>query len=57
MPKSITFFSRGKTPIYVNYVIAHNTTCDPYSGKMRCCTKASAIMQDPFLFIVCRKGI
>ena len=25
MPKSITFFSRGKTPIYVNYVIAHNT--------------------------------
>ena len=24
MPKSITFFSRGKTPIYVNYVIAHN---------------------------------
>ncbi|WP_417093981.1 hypothetical protein, partial [Megasphaera sp.] len=29
MPKSITFFSRGKTPIYVNYVIAHNTRGAP----------------------------
>ena len=29
MPKSITFFSRGKTPIYVNYVIAHNTRGRP----------------------------
>ena len=29
MPKSITFFSRGKTPIYVNYVIAHNNVGDP----------------------------
>ena len=29
MPKSITFFSRGKTPIYVNYVIAHNTVGGP----------------------------
>ena len=37
MPKSITFFSRGKTPIYVNYVIAHNTrgrpTGRPYNEK------------------------
>ena len=31
MPKSITFFSRGKTPIYVNYVIAHNTRGAPVS--------------------------
>jgi hypothetical protein len=29
MPKSITFFSRGKTPIYVNYVIAHNNVGRP----------------------------
>ncbi len=29
MPKSITFFSRGKTPIYVNYVIAHNNAGRP----------------------------
>jgi hypothetical protein len=35
MPKSITFFSRGKTPIYVNYVIAHNNVGDPlgYWGR------------------------
>ena len=32
MPKSITFFSRGKTPIYVNYVIAHNNV-GARSGK------------------------
>ena len=31
MPKSITFFSRGKTPIYVNYVIAHNNLPRPGS--------------------------
>ena len=30
MPKSITFFSRGKTPIYVNYVIAHNNVGAPF---------------------------
>ena len=30
MPKSITFFSRGKTPIYVNYVIAHNNVGRPH---------------------------
>ena len=36
MPKSITFFSRGKTPIYVNYVIAHNTVGRP----MRCHVQA-----------------
>ena len=30
MPKSITFFSRGKTPIYVNYVIAHNNVGHPF---------------------------
>ena len=34
MPKSITFFSRGKTPIYVNYVIAHNNVGGP-SRAMR----------------------
>ncbi len=32
MPKSITFFSRGKTPIYVNYVIAHNNLPDKITG-------------------------
>lgn len=34
MPKSITFFSRGKTPIYVNYVIAHNTCGAPAESAM-----------------------
>ena len=34
MPKSITFFSRGKTPIYVNYVIAHNNVGDPLGTGM-----------------------
>ena len=33
MPKSITFFSRGKTPIYVNYVIAHNNVGAPTEKK------------------------
>ena len=35
MPKSITFFSRGKTPIYVNYVIAHNTVGRPQTAVRR----------------------
>ena len=35
MPKSITFFSRGKTPIYVNYVIAHNTVGRPQAADRR----------------------
>ncbi|WP_417209327.1 hypothetical protein, partial [Acidaminococcus fermentans] len=25
MPQNTTFFSRGETPTFVNYVIAHNT--------------------------------
>ena len=36
MPKSITFFSRGKTPIYVNYVIAHNNVRVPTVHKKHC---------------------
>ena len=46
MPKSITFFSRGKTPIYVNYVIAHNTHGDPYR-------KSAAFIRQRF-FLYCK---
>ena len=45
MPKSITFFSRGKTPIYVNYVIAHNTRASPYSKKaLSSCDSAFCVL-------------
>lgn len=33
MPQDITFFSRGETPTFVNYVIAHNIGDPPATGQ------------------------
>ena len=32
MPQNTTFFSRGETPTFVNYVIAHNKARPPAKG-------------------------
>ena len=50
MPKSITFFSRGKTPIYVNYVIAHNTQrAARYALRASRSVVEKAIVHSPWL--------